>query len=83
MVMTRKQYEEIRDRYQEKLGLLEDNWPIVLEFAQELLAEEAKAIEDNEPYATETIKRLLQAETEIFNLQQEILDEDFNEGEEK
>lgn len=77
MTMTQKQYEEIRDRYQEKLGLLEDDWPICLEFVQELLATEAKTIEKNEPYATNTIDRLLQAEAEIFNLQQEIEDKDF------
>lgn len=77
MTMTRKQYEEIRDRYQEKLCLLEDDWIICLDFVQELLATEAKAIEKNEPYATNTICRLLQAETEVFNLQQEIEDEDF------
>lgn len=77
MTMTRKQYEEIRDRYNEKLCLLEDDWVICIGFVQELLETEAKAIEKEEPYATATIGRLMVAECEVFNLQQEIVDEDF------
>lgn len=80
MIMTRKQYEEIRDRYNQRLCLLEDDWPICLDFVQELLAAEAKAIEEKAPYATQTIDRLMKAECEVFNLQQEI-EKDFG-GEE-
>lgn len=77
MYITREQFEELRKKYNTVL-VIDDDITDALYFVQDLLDLEAKAIEESEPTATETIRRLCRAAYEVFSLNMDIQNEEFN-----
>ncbi len=80
MYITKEQFEEIREKYG-SLFVLNSDVGLALDFVHDLLAAEADAMQAAEPEATVSIDRLNKAAYEVFEVQQEIENEDFMEQE--
>lgn len=77
MYITREQFKELRKKYSTVL-VIDDDITDALYFVQDLLELEADAIEKSEPTATESIRRLSRAAYEVFSLNMDIQNEEFN-----
>ena len=77
MYITREKFEEICKKYHGLL-LIERDIEDAFSFVQELLEAEADATKELEPQAFRSIDRLNAAAYEVFNLGNEIENEEFN-----
>jgi Zn-dependent oligopeptidase len=77
-IMTKAKLQEIMKQY----CIIECELDDVIRFVNEVLYERRRELEQNEPYATNTIKKLHDAEMEVWDLQyyiDEIKEEENNE----
>lgn len=76
--MTKAKLQEIMKQY----CIIECELDDVIRFVNEVLYERRRELEQNEPYATNTIKKLHDAEMEVWDLRyyiDEIMEENNNE----
>lgn len=79
MTMSRAEYEQFLESAGGTTILCYSDSVAALEFAFDLLCAESDAIRKKVPYATRTISRLEDAAKEVYDLMQEVDNEEFSE----
>lgn len=79
MYLKKEKFEELKEKYKNLL-IMRSDVADALNFVQELLEAEAKAIKECEPNATVSINRLSMAAYEVSDVCGDIENESFSEG---
>lgn len=79
MYITKEKFEEIKAKHNTLL-VLEDDVGEALAFVRELLEAEADALKEKCAYATKSIAETESAAHQVFDMQSEIEDERFGDG---
>lgn len=79
MYMTKEKFDEIKRKHNTLL-VLDDDVGEALEFVQELLEAEADALKEKCAYATRSIAEMESAAHQVFEMQGEIEDGQFGDG---
>lgn len=83
MTMSKADYEQFLESAGGTTVLCYSDSVAALEFTFDLLCAEADALKKKAPYATRTISRLEDAAKEVYDLMQEVDNEEFSEEEEE
>lgn len=79
MYMSKQKFDEIKQKHNTLL-ILDTDVSEALEFVQELLEAEAKALKEKYSYATRSIADTENAAHQVFDMQGEIENEQFGDG---
>lgn len=79
MYMSKEKFNEVKRKHNTLL-VLDDDVGEALEFVQELLEAEADALKEKCAYATRSIAEMESAARQVFDMQGEIGDERFGDG---
>lgn len=79
MVLSKEQFNKIVKKHSTLL-VLDSDVEEAFAFVNEVLTAEADALKEAEPYATNTIDRLERAAYEVYELGQDVSNENFSEA---
>lgn len=79
MYITKEKFDEIKQNHRTLL-VLEDDVEEAIEFVWELLTAEADALKEKCAYATKSIAEMEKAAYQVFEVQSEIGNEQFGDG---
>lgn len=79
MYMTKQKFDEIKKRYPTLL-VLDDDVTEAFDFVWDMLTAEADALKNKCAYATRSIAKMEEAAYQVYDMQNEIENEEFGDG---